>query len=198
MPTINAIIIPGLGGRYPLYERALWHWHKYKIATTLFYINWEDGEDYESKADALSQLIDHLSSSGTPLILIGVSAGASAALNAYVTHKQVNAVVTVCGFTNIEYLDQKQMNQRSPAFVQSVQILSSNLTKLTSEDEKNILSMTAYADRTVNDNASYLPGVTSRKILATGHIIGIASALLFYGRFIRKWFDELAKEDVSY
>lgn len=198
MSNINAIIIPGLGGRYPLYEQAVRHWHKYGISTTVFYINWEDGEDYESKADALSKLIDHVSRSGAPLILIGVSAGASAALNAFKTDKHVDAVVTGCGFMNIEYLNQKQMSRRSPAFVQSVQRLSINLARLTEKDKKKILALTAYADRIVNDKASYLPGVTSKKVLALGHVVGTACILLFYGRFIRQWFDKLTEKQKIY
>lgn len=180
---INAIVVPGLGGHYNLYECAVNVWHLQDINPTVFHIHWEDGIDYETKVIELSKLIEQKLAEKKPLILVGVSAGASAVLNASINYQKLNGIVTICGFINLKYLDKKQMDMRSPAFTQSLVKLSGNLKKL---DRSKVLSLTSYNDTVVVPEASKLEGATFKKIAAFGHVVGIAVALLFYANTIKK------------
>ena len=187
MSEINAIIIPGLGGRYHLYKYAIRNWSRHGIHPTIFSVKWEDDESYQSKAARLNDLVVKLSGDDSTLIVVGISAGASAALNAFAQYDRIERVVLICGFMNIRFMNQELMAKRSRAFVDSVRALSDTLPELTAEQKERILSLTSYNDIVVNDKASHIDGVPHQKIRAYGHIFGIAVALLFYAKTMKKW-----------
>jgi pimeloyl-ACP methyl ester carboxylesterase len=187
MSDTNVIVIPGLGGKYHLYKRATRHWQRHGMNPVVFPINWEDTESYTSKARRLNHVIERLSQDNKPLIIVGISAGASAALNAFAQHNTITKVVLICGFMNISFMNQQLMTKRSRAFVDSVRALQSVLPKLSSEQKEHILSLTSYNDMVVTDEAAHINGVAHQKIRASGHIFGIAVALLFYAKTIKKY-----------
>lgn len=181
---INAVIIPGLGGKYELYERAVKRWSRFGLKAHVFHINWEDNEVYSNKQKRLLKFIKD-KAGDDPVAIVGVSAGASAALNAMIASTSVSRAITICGFVNYKQLNPVVMNQQQ-AFTQSLASLNKSIDQL---DHSAILAYTSYLDAVVTPDASHIEGVTRRRIVAPGHLLGIATALLFYSHSFKKWLD---------
>src|SRR5690349_5120081 len=98
MPKLTIIYIPGLGDQNPVYQRkAIGFWRHYGVEPELFQMNWGDKKPWEPKFNKLLKRIDQLSKKG-PVALVGVSAGASAVINAYAARKdKVVGVVCIAG-----------------------------------------------------------------------------------------------------
>ena len=79
-------------------------WRLWGLKPHYFPFKWADKEPFEPKFQRLLAKIDDLSTDGNYVSLVGVSAGASAVLNAYAERKNLTGVVCICGKIQIRRL----------------------------------------------------------------------------------------------
>ncbi len=151
-------------------------------------VYWDNNESLEQKLNRLLKQVDELSQSGKTLSLVGVSAGASMAMDIYALRKnKIHKAVFICGKLLYPETIGERYFQKHPAFRKSVFTADSNIKNLASADKARMLSLYALADNTVPVRASKLPGVQSKRILALGHIPAIYAAIIFYSPPIAKF-----------
>src|ERR1019366_397352 len=114
----HVIYIPGLGDNKAQGQKLVvkW-WFIYGVSGRCHQMKWSDGEPFEPKLKRLIAEIDELNSKGYAVSLIGSSAGASAALNAFAERKNVlGGVAIICGkVQNIDTV-RPEYFKRNPAF----------------------------------------------------------------------------------
>lgn len=188
---LSVIYIPGLGeSNYSYQRKAINFWRHYGIKAYLYKSNWSDKKSWQHKKAELCELIDK-QSMDNQLYLIGVSAGASAAINLYSLKKdKIKAIILIAGKvnnpTNIHLFHLK----KNPAFVQSVNECRGSLNNLNESYRKRILSIYSYLDFTVRPKDSYIYQAKNVRLLWPTHVLTIASQLtLGFGKilsFIKK------------
>ncbi|MBA3757669.1 hypothetical protein H0X09_02290 [Candidatus Saccharibacteria bacterium] len=192
--THHVIYVPGLGDRTPNGQNlAIQLWRLYGLTPHYFPLRWADKEKLSLKIDRLLSKIDELSQQDHPVSLVGVSAGASAVLNAYSNRKNLGAVVSIVGKIHNPQTIGGTIYKINPAFKESMYLVASSLDKLGEAERARILSLYTPADRTVPPFDSQVLSGVNRKIFGFGHISGIFFAVIFGGpsiaAFIRKHAD---------
>jgi pimeloyl-ACP methyl ester carboxylesterase len=178
MPRRHFIIyVPGLGdNRVRGQTLALALWRVFGVQTQLYQMNWVDGEAFPPKLERLLAQIDAYHAAGRVVSLVAASAGASAALNAYVQRPdKISGVVFICGKLGGSF--HPSYHQTNPAFAQSMEMLPKNLGKLLPADTAKMLSLHPIDDPIVPIANTKLPGVLSQRMPVHGHFLGIAYGL---------------------
>lgn len=176
------IYIPGIGDHNDHgQKRILRTWIRSGIKAHYLEIGWADGEAFESKLKRTVKLVDELYKQNGQISLVGVSAGAGAAINVYMKRpEKISGIVFVCG----KILDTKHVNPRyymkNPAFRQSLQLTQQNLEKLTQKDKNKMLSLHAIYDNVVYTKYSKIQGVASRTLFSIFHVPTIFLAITIY------------------
>ena len=176
------IYVPGLGD-----HQRHWHnltlkfWQLFGVRVATYKIYWKDSRPFNQKLDGLLARIDELHDQGYLVSLVGTSAGASAAINAYVRRMQkVHRVVFICGkLQNIDVISPAYF-RRNPSFETSVKMVHSSISILKRSDKAKMLSLQPLADGIVPPNDTKIAGVKNRRIFAVGHIFSIGVAEIFY------------------
>lgn len=186
----QVIYVPGLGDRRPRGQTiVLSFWKLFGLKVHYFPLGWADKEDFQPKLTRLLAEIDELSGDGGLVSLVGVSAGASAVLNAYALRKDLNAVVCVCGKIQNPQTIGGRTYQINPAFKQSAYRVKAGLNKLKPTQIKRILSIHPRSDSTVPINDTKISGATEKTAPVPGHIFGIFYSITFglptIARFIK-------------
>ncbi len=191
MKEHHVIIIRGLGDHGSM--QVEWNfiiklWGHFGVKVHVFTPSWADNEPFSLKLKRLTDQIDYLTAQGFLVSLVGISAGASAALNAYVVKKdKVHKVLFICG----KIRSPDKVNARyfieNPAFKDSLDLSTANSQKLQASDKQKMLYMYALSDMTVPARVNKLVGVQTKVVIAFGHILGIAVALIFYSRYISRF-----------
>jgi hypothetical protein len=179
---LHIIYIPGLGDipepRAQL--RAVAHWPKHGVESELFQMSWGDGKPWQPKFDRLLVRIDELLSNDRDVALIGASAGAGAAINAFTARKNhLVGVVCIAGKVNRPNTIGSQYRRSNPAFVTSAKACEIALTHLGSDDRARILSRYALLDETVYKADSRIPGATNQLLPTVTHFLTIAYGITF-------------------
>ncbi|MGC1176831.1 MAG: hypothetical protein WA843_02070 [Candidatus Saccharimonadales bacterium] len=178
---LHLIYIPGLGDHRNKGQRwAVSTWCWWGVEAEFFLMNWADKETWELKFERLLARIDELAKNGESVALVGASAGASAAINAFAARKDVVAgVVCVAGKINRPKAIREHYKQTDPAFVTSVVACQQALASLTAKDRARILSRFAVFDGVVTTSDSRIPGARNRFTPMIGHPTTIAFQLIF-------------------
>lgn len=127
----KVIIIPGLGDNVGLTSWATKRWKRYSLESIVYPMEWNNAErQFQTKLNQLTALIDQYAAGGDKVSLVGCSAGASAALNAFFERQSaVNKAVSICGrlktgnqqgFRSLE-----TRAKFSPSFAESVKLFES-------------------------------------------------------------------------
>jgi hypothetical protein len=129
-------------------------------------------------------------SGGDKVSLVGVSAGASAALRTYANFQKINKVVLIVGKIHSPESIHQRTYDLNPDFKESVYRLDKVISRLKQQKLiKNILSMRSLRDRTVPRQDSFIEGANHRNIVAWSHSSAIFVSILFYfpaiARFIK-------------
>lgn len=183
------IYITGLGDQKPVYQPQIINlWKKFGVTPHYSPVGWADGEAFRPKLDRFCHQVDELSAGGNTVSLVGISAGAGAALNVYMERKdKINSVVFICGkivgFTNVN----PNYFSKNPAFRESLQLTQENLPKLTPADKLKMLSVHPLYDQTVPIAVTKIPGVKSKLIISVLHIPSIFMAITIYRRVFLKF-----------
>lgn len=184
----HVIYIHGFGDSKPDGQNALVKlWRVFGVRTHYSPVYWAKDEAYKIKLGKLLSLVDQLSIENT-VSVIGVSAGASMAMNIYAERKnKINRVIFIVGKLLYPETVQESIFQKHPVFRGSVFAADENFKQMSKTDKNKMLTMYALVDNTVPILASMLPGVKHKRILALGHIPAIYIAITFYSYSITKF-----------
>lgn len=189
---IQVIYITGLGNTAKRGQRiASKLWSLYGVVPYFFDVKWGDNEVWERKLERLLAMVDKFHQAGKPVALVGISAGASAAVNAYAARRgKLVGLVLICGWVNRPGDIDSRHNRENPAFVTSAHQSPQSLSALTPKDRRRILSRFAWKDGIVSRAASYIPGGRNQLLPTAGHFFTIAIQIIFgapsFIRFLKK------------
>lgn len=184
----QVIYIPGLGDhRVHGQAVAVRTWQLWGVQSQLFQMNWADGEAFAPKLARLLALIDKLAVNGS-VSLVAASAGAGAAINAFAARKnQIEGVVCIAGKIHYPEAIGERLIDKNPAFWESSQQVASSLNSLTAADRQRILSIRGLIDPLVPARDSRLDGAHNRVTWTFGHLITIATQLVFGAPFFLRF-----------
>lgn len=186
---MKVIYIPGIGDHRPYgQDKIIRLWRIIGLKAYYCPVGWGSGTIFKPKVERILKKIDELTKNGDKVALVGVSAGAGAALNVYVARKaQVSALVFIAGKIYGTANINPRYFQRNPAFRESIMMSDASLKNLTDADKAKMLYIYSPLDRTVIPTENRLKGVLEKTVPAFGHISAIYIAILFYGRTIAKF-----------
>lgn len=175
------IVVTGLGDNGVATELVTKGWSNLGFEPIMFVPDWDKNEGIEPKIERLIDLIDK----EEKVILLGISAGASLAMNVFLQKlDKVEKVVSVCGrlrFGWSENLISKKLQEGTlnyKAFSESVKMLERNIKKLADEEKKRVLTISAeLGDEYIPPQTSQLDGATNVLMPTMGHLVTITSAL---------------------
>lgn len=177
------IVVPGLGdgGRFFRFMVKNW-WRMFPIEVHAF--GWRDkGAKLIDKQNSLLQRIDALTKDGRKIYLIGISAGGSAVLNAFMARRLVvSGVVNVCGRLREGvgvHPTLKKAARTSEIFAQSVKSCERELSSLTNSDLEKILTIRPIYDEIVPTSTVGIEGATNIIIPSFFHGVGIRCSMIF-------------------
>ena len=177
------IIVPGLGdgGRFFRFMVKNW-WHMFPNEIHAF--GWRDkGAKLTDKQNSLLQRIDALAKDGRKIYLVGISAGGSAVLNAFMARcSVVSGVVNVCGRLREGIGAQPTLEKAartSEIFAQSVKNCESGLSSLTDSDLEKILTIRPIYDEIVPTSTVGIKGAINIIIPSFFHGVGIRCSMIF-------------------
>ena len=190
--TLHIIYVPGLGDhRVGGQQRVINTWLWWGVKPELFQMNWGDKEPWQPKFERLLARIDELAANGSPVGLVGASAGASAIVNAYAARKdQIVGIVSISGKINRPNVIANHYARQNPALVTSAHDCEQALKTLKPDDRRHILSRYAIFDPIAPAIDSRVPGARNRRSPTIGHTPTIALQIVFgapsFLRFL-KW-----------
>ncbi len=165
------IYIPGLGdGSVKARRFLVAGWRLYGVQPVVHRMNWADKEPFSIKFQRLLLRIDGLVKDGHTVSLVGESAGASAALNAYAARQnEIHRVVCLCGKLQHAETVHPYTNRRNPAFAQSMAMLPVSVKSLSKQRLGRVRSIRPWADHTVSPSDTFVAGAESYTIPTIGH-----------------------------
>lgn len=189
---LHIIYIPGLGDHRPTGQaRAVKTWRGWGVDAEMFQMNWADDVEWRVKFERLLARIDELLAQDKDVALVGASAGASAAINAFAERKnKIVGAVLIAGKVNRPEKIGNHYHKKNPSFIKSAYAAPTSLKELRSDDRKRILSRYAFADETVYKPDSRIEGARNRIVPTIGHAPTIAIQLIFgapsFIRFLKR------------
>lgn len=195
---LHIIYIPGLGdGRVGGQLRAVRTWRLWGVEAELVQMNWAGKEAWQPKSERLLGAIDGAFAEGKTVGLVGASAGAAAVINAYAARKdKVVGCVLIAGKVNRPEAIGQRYRRDDPAFVTAAYNCAQALQTLGAQDRQRILSRYALADETVYKPDSRIPGAHNRMVPTIGHVVTIATQLIFGAPSFIRFLKKCAKERV--
>jgi dienelactone hydrolase len=170
----HVIYIPGLGD-YRNYGQpfALNLWRVFGVKAHYLAIKWQSDESFGEKLEKILAKIDRLEKDYGSVSLVGVSAGASAVLNAYADRPNVKNVVCICGKINNPQTIGQKVYKINPPFEESVYLLQKILKKLSSPQRARILSIHPVKDIVVPPKDTLIDDAIELEVRAKSHVAGI-------------------------
>lgn len=174
----HVIYVPGFGDSKSSGQKTVIQiWRLFGLHPHYLALGWSRQEGFGLKLDRLQQLIDELSGQGHTVSLVGVSAGASAVLNAYKSRKNIHKVVCISGKINRP----EQINQnyfiKNPDFKEAVFGIKAILQSLSPAELKKIMSTHPRYDQIVPIDDTKIPGSVEKALPGRSHATGIFIAL---------------------
>lgn len=190
----HVIYIPGLGDTRPYGQKFITSlWRVFGLKVHYFPIGWADHDPFESKFKKLLAKIDRLQKKYGAVYLIGVSAGASAAINAFAARPEVEGVVCISGKIQHPETINPRYFINNPPFKDSIFRVSDSLAKLSPADKKQIMSIHPIYDQTVPISHTLIPGSVEKTVPSFGHIMSIYYTIIFRPRLIARFYASLSQ-----
>jgi pimeloyl-ACP methyl ester carboxylesterase len=196
MNNHTVIYIPGIGDDIKkLQSTLIKKWRLYGVQPLVHEMPWMDQEPFASKLERLVALIKELHGQDRIVSLVGASAGAGAAINAFAQRSgKVNGIVCIAGKVNNPESIGDGYRQRSPSFIESANQVQFSLDIL---DEGNyrsrIMSRYALFDPIIPREDSIVLGGVNITVPTFGHSVTIAEQLLLGAPNYLRWLKQLAK-----
>ena len=186
----HAIYVPGLGDHRSFgQDYAIQIWRLYGIIPHYLPLEWRQVTGIETKLDRLMNEVKKIKSAGHSVSLVGVSAGASAVLNAYATSDLIDHVVCISGKINNPHTVGERTFKVNPDFRESLNALTNSLKSLNPEQRKKIMSIHCWRDQTVPIADTRISGVIEKTLPGWSHSTGIFFGVIFgaysISRFIK-------------
>jgi len=181
----HIIYLPGVGDHKnsKIQIRALKKWKRRGIDTHFHHIYWNDEDSFKDKLNAVLSLIDELYDKDSSVSIVGVSAGASMAMNAYIERKnKISAVIFICGKIKNSQTLGDDYKKRNPRLFESVSASEKAILKLTNADKAKMLTVQPIYDGTVAIDDGRINGVKHTTIFALLHPIAIILSITIYKR----------------
>lgn len=177
--------IPGLGDGYDRFrQKALRLWVIFGVHPILIPMRWDDDEPYKDKFQRVTDAIEQATTSRTRITLIGESAGASMAINAFAAHTVVASLVTIAGVNTSGTPVAAYRLRRSPAFAESRQRLDDSLKRLSVGRKNAIHTVSAASDNAVPARHSLIAGARNYRLWTIGHLATITLCLTLLSGYI--------------
>lgn len=174
------IYIPGLGDQNMFGQHAAHYLWRLQGATVYTYpLAWADKEPFAPKFERLLAYVDKLVAKGFQVSLVGVSAGATAALNVLAARPDtIHKVVLICGAVQHPEEVQEHTKQINPAFWESMLYLHAHSLKaLTPHEKQKIVSYIPQADEVVATKNMRIQGISYESLPTRGHVKSIVYAI---------------------
>ena len=181
MKDHHIVYVPGLGDpRYGTQGWILKLWRLLGVRAHYCPMRWGDKEPFAPKFEKLLGIIDELIAQNHEVSLIGISAGASAVLNAFAARKdRINGVVCVCGKINHPETVRPERYKANPAFKDSLEQLQKSLGRLGPAERSRIMSIHPIDDATVPPADTIIEGAIEKTVASKGHVTTIATQITF-------------------
>lgn len=192
MAKHQVVYVPGLGDSSYMWQRWLLSlWRPLGLRVNFLAIKWGDGRPFKTKLNQAVRLIDELSQNGDKIAIVGVSAGASAAINIYLKcPDKISSVILICGKVRGSENVNRRYFERNPAFKESLIASEHEVESLLPTDRAKILCLKAAHDSLLIAEDSVIAGARIKTIPAIGHLPAIVYALSAgapqIARFIRR------------
>ena len=189
---LHIIYIPGIGDhKIAGQQMALRLWRLYGVNVEIIQMNWIVKEPWDTKFQKILQRVDELHEADYPVALVGVSAGASAALNAYAARKdKISGVACISGKIQRPETIGQHYRQEDPAFLTSAKECQTALKKLNAQGRAHILCRYGRADNIVDPADSRIDGAHNQQAPTVNHGLNIAFQIIFGApsivRFLKK------------
>ena len=192
----SVIYIPGIGDDAKMLQSTLikrWRW--YGVRPIIHEMPWMDQAPFAPKLERLLERIDGLHAQGHVVSLVGASAGAGAAINAFAARREkVNGVVCIAGKVNNPDSIGDGYRRRSPSFIESAVQVQFSLDKLDDGDyRQRVMSRYALFDPVIPREDSIVLGGVNQTVPTFGHSTTIAEQLLLGAPNYLRWLKQLAK-----
>lgn len=180
----HVIFVPGLNDRSKVYDVLIKIWCIYGVVPHVYRMGWYDREkSFKASLKGLVALSNKLLGGGNTVSLVGVSAGASAVLNAFTEQPKINAVVNLCGRVrkgeNISP-SLETASRKSSSFKESVLIFEDREPKMTFAQRKKVLNLIPIWDEIVPKATVPIKGAVNRTFPSVEHVLsGFLSMTLF-------------------
>lgn len=150
-------------------------------------MKWSINEPWKVKLQRLLTLISEKNNEGYIVSLIGESAGASAAMQAFVQQEDsLCALILLCGKSQHPETVSKRLFKRHPALEDAVKASDTAVKYLTDQQKAKILNLHPLFDPVVPVKETKIPGVKDNRMPIIGHATSIVFANVFWaGRIIR-------------
>lgn len=190
----HVIYIPGLGDRQKFGQNIIIQsWRLLGLRPHYFALQWYEQEGFDKKLERILDKARKLSRNNKSVSIVGVSAGASAALNAFATSNNIDAVIIICGKVNNPGTIGKKTFDLNPDFEQSVYDVERSM-KLLDKERSRILSIHPWADQTVPIKDTVIEGAKEKTFPGWSHISGIFFAVILGGPTFYKFIKQSEKK----
>ncbi|MBC7581459.1 hypothetical protein H7097_01150 [Aeromicrobium sp.] len=177
-PIHSVIYIPGIGDTKTTFQEiAAKSWRFWGVRPHTFPMRWADQQPFEPKFQRLLAYIDDLLAQGHLVSLVGASAGATVALNAFAARPQIHGVVCIAGKVNRAHAIGAWYHQNASSFVESAYQAQDSVLSLTTGQRARISSRYAIVDVIVPRRDSIVPGAQNKTVIGIGHVPTIALQL---------------------
>lgn len=174
-----AIYVPGLSDHRTYGQNVVIQlWRLFGVRPRYLALGWNKDEGLELKIARILKEVVSLRSAGHSVSLVSVSAGASAALNAYARSSDISSVVCICGKINNPETVQEATLAANPDFKKSLAQLQKSLTLLDQKKRKGILSIHPRKDQTVPVADTIIDGAQEKSTPGWNHVTGIFFAII--------------------
>jgi pimeloyl-ACP methyl ester carboxylesterase len=183
------VYIPGLGDHNLRGQRAAtFLWRRFGVYTEVCQMNWIDKQPFEPKLQKILDRIDQLHARGFSVSLVGVSAGASAAVHVFAKRADViNKLVIICGAIQHPEEVQDVTKRNNPAFWESMLALHAGvLQRLTAEQRERIVSFVPKSDEIVDPKNMRIDGISYQSLPTHGHVASIVYAILIAAKRVAR------------
>jgi len=179
----HVVYLPGVGdhNNSHIQIKAVKKWRKYGLETHFHQINWNDNESFDNKLNKILKIIDELYDASQAVSIVGVSAGASMAMNVYEARKdKIRALVFICGKINNPETLGEDYKIRNPRLFESVSSSSKAVRRLNKDDKSKMLTVQPIYDGTVAMDDGRITGARHKVLFSALHAVSIYLAITLY------------------
>ena len=171
----HIIYVPGLGDHHSRGQSiVVRYWRIFGLYGHYLPLNWRDPESFSYKLKKLTDKIDELTEQGHNVSLVGVSAGASAVLSAYVSRPHINGAITIAGKIYRPETIGQTIQTENPDFAEAMGYVQNNLDILSQRSAlKNILCIYSLGDKRVPFKDATIRNGNKYRVAGWNHGSGI-------------------------